>query len=237
MLKQPETPETQLTLGTLSERDCFLFDLDGTLVDSSSSHENAFLKAITQLRPELAENFSYARVKGLKTDEVFRDLGLAHEPELVKLLTETKQKLYRQEIEAGTVQPIDCALELLEYLKSTKRRIFLVTSASRKSVEAILAKLNVRHFFEGVVTGDEVVRAKPDPQCYLQCLATWSIEDKQAIVIEDAIAGVEAAKAANLLVLAVNNADLESFDGYVGTLQMLLVTITALDEFRCESVL
>lgn len=207
-------------LPKLRDKNCFVFDFDGTLVDSSGSHEYAFLEAMKLHAPDLSSDFSYEGFKGFRTDAVFRILGIEDE-QLLSTLVKSKQSIYKNQVESGAVQLIPFALELLQFLKSGGRRIFLVTSASEASLTRALKSTNIGPFFECIVNGNDVVNAKPAPDCYLKCLQMSRISTQESIAIEDAASGIESAKAAGLEVIAVNNDALSGTDEYLGTLEQL----------------
>lgn len=199
---------------------CFLFDLDGTLIDSSPCHERAFVRTLETERPHLVDSFNYEQHKGKSTRETFVDLGIA-DLEVLSKMTERKQSLYRQMVEIGEVIAFPFAKELLTALSRSQYRSWVVTGASRRSADAALTRLGLRDFFEGMVTGDETERSKPAPDLYLKCLEDNAIEPICAIAIEDALPGIQSARAAGLSVMAVNNAELSHLPEYVGTLKDL----------------
>jgi beta-phosphoglucomutase-like phosphatase (HAD superfamily) len=69
-----------------------------------------------------------------------------------------------------------------------------------------------------VITGDDILHSKPAPDSYCECVLRFCVEPQQAIVVEDAVSGIESAKAAGLDVIAVNNPELEQTREYAGTL-------------------
>ena len=204
----------------LNRKTSFLFDFDGTLIDSSAAHERAFLDALKKSKPDLAPTFCYEHWKGYRTESVFRHLGVSDE-ETLKTLTNDKQSLYRSQVELGAVRLIPSAVSLLEYLARKNRRLFIVTSASRSSLDKALDRLHIGHFFEFTISGDDVALAKPAPDSYLKCLSNSGALPADSVVIEDASAGVESAHAAGLDVVVVNNDSLSGIEGYLGSLENL----------------
>jgi HAD superfamily hydrolase (TIGR01509 family) len=199
---------------------CFLFDLDGTLIDSSPCHQRSFVQTLETDQPHLVDSFNYELHKGKSTKETFIDLGI-NDGQILSSMTEKKQSLYRQMVENGEVLAFPFAKELLAALQHRKYRSWVVTGASRRSAEAALSRLQLLDFFEGLITGDESERTKPAPDLYLKCLEDHAIETSSAIAIEDALPGIQSARAAGLSVMAVNNAELSHLPEYVGTLKDL----------------
>jgi HAD superfamily hydrolase (TIGR01509 family) len=205
----------------LQERESFLFDLDGTLVDSNACHERAYLVALRPRRPELAERFNYEPCKGRRTRDCLQDLGIA-DPAEIEELNAAKQQAYRDLVASGAVETIAGARELLVELRDRNRRLFVVTGGSRRSTETVLAGLGIREWFEGVVTADEVAECKPAPDCWLRCAADHSIVPARALVVEDALTGILAARAAGMDAIAVNNPLLSDLPEYAGSMEDLV---------------
>lgn len=205
----------------LAGRTAFLFDLDGTLIDSSPCHERAYLDALRSLRPDLAADFRYERYKGWRTRDAVVDMGV-RDPAMAEALTEAKQASYRGQVEAGDVALMPGARALLEHLRDRGRRVFLVTGGSRRSTESVLDRLGIREVFEGVVTGDDVVNSKPDPEGFLKCVRDGGIRPEEALVVEDALSGIQSARSAGLAAIAVNNEELASLPEWAGTIADVL---------------
>jgi len=198
----------------------FLFDLDGTLIDSSPCHELAFRTALQANLPSLVESFVYEEHKGKSTRKTFADLGVS-DSQLLELLTDKKQILYRQMVEDGALQAFPYAEELLAALLKRGHRAWIVTGASRRSAESALSKLGLIGYFEALVTADEAPETKPAPDLYLKCLKEHGIHANTALALEDAVSGIQSARSAGLNVLAVNNLELSHLPEYVGTIKDL----------------
>jgi HAD superfamily hydrolase (TIGR01509 family) len=175
----------------------FLFDLDGTLVDSAAAHARAFVDALAPGRPALAKSFDYSRFAGRTTREVFLALGLRDEPELGGLIRR-KQEHYRAAVERGEVGVFAGATFLLEQLLQKGARLFLVTGASRVSTERVLERTKLEKFFEGITTAEDVSSGKPSPDAYLYTLANHGLEKEDSLVVEDGESGIAAAHSAGL---------------------------------------
>ena len=187
-----------------------LFDLDGVIVDTAKYH---FL-AWKQLADELGIDFTVENnellkgVSRLRSLEIILELGQ-------KKLTED-QKIYftnkKNEVYLGFINEMDDR-ELLagakEFIKELKEQQILVALGSAsKNARLILQKLKIEKFFDAIIDGNQVSKAKPDPEVFLKGAEALKVNASQCVVFEDAIAGVEAAKNAGMFCVGVGDQDL-----------------------------
>ena len=189
--------------GIFSSKRTLLFDLDGTLVDSSAAHSSAYIQALTPGHADVARDFRYTPFAGQPTRDVFAALGLA-EPEL-KELTVRKQEFYRIALAKGEVKLFPGAYELLARLYDSNRRLFLVTGASRISVELILESTHLGRLFSGVITAEDTIAGKPSPEPYQRALVDFKLVAPDCLAIEDGEPGVTSARAARLEVVLIHD--------------------------------
>lgn len=186
----------------LAAKTHFLFDLDGTLIDSTPLHARAYVGVLARVAPALASSFDYERLAGKTTRLAFAEMGFP-EPELDALVSE-KQRAYLDALDAGELRLLPFAHELLSWLAAQGRAMYLVTSASRRSTTRVLETTGLGEHFADVVTGDDVTRGKPAPEGYLRIITTHALEPRRALVIEDAVAGLLSAAAAGLDAVTVH---------------------------------
>lgn len=191
----------------LASRANILFDLDGTLVESSGAHARAFAEALGVLAPHLAPGFDYEELKGRSTEEAFAHLGV-RDPDLLIALTREKQQRYRRAVADGRVALCEGAAALLEALAMAGKRLFVVSGSSAASVRLILDRAGIRHYFEGVIDAGMVGRSKPAPDPYLLCLARHDLRPESSLAVEDAETGLASAQAAGLDVVVIHNPEL-----------------------------
>lgn len=182
----------------------YLFDLDGTLIDSSPLHDRAYRMALGKYRADLIPTFSYDAVKAKTTIEGLRSLGIMDSQQLAVLVAD-KQRHFRDAVARGQLSALDGAHELLGDLKRIGRRLFVVSSGSRGSVSAALGETGLASYFEHVITADDVALGKPAPDGYLFCVAQFGLSTSETVAIEDALVGIAAARAACLAVIAVHD--------------------------------
>jgi HAD superfamily hydrolase (TIGR01509 family) len=183
--------------GAYSSKRDFLFDLDGTLVDSTAAHTRAFVDALTPSHTALARRFNYAPFAGRPTREVFIALGVSDEAELIDLV-QRKQRNYRAALERGDVVVFPGAMPLLERLREGGARLFLVTGASRVSTERVLELTRLAPLFAGITCAEDVRAGKPSAEPYLHTLSKYGLEKQDCLAMEDGKSGIESAQNAGL---------------------------------------
>ena len=207
----------------------FLFDFDGTLIDSSALHDFAFRRAIETGAPELISRYDYDAIRSQTTREAFLRLGLCEESTLDNLVRE-KQRIYREAVACGQLAVFPGAGRLLATLAAKGCARYLVTSGSRMSVMAGLSASGLAGYFEGLVTGDDVERGKPAADPYLYCLHRFGLPHADCAAVEDSESGVTSARSAGLFVIGVNNPRIESLaDAYFCSLLDLTHRIESTD--------
>jgi beta-phosphoglucomutase len=192
--------------GAFSSKRHFLFDLDGTLVNSVPAHARAFVETLQVRHPDLAKNFDYPVFAGWPTRDVFVALGFQEEGELTELAA-CKQRLYRAAVERGEVEVFPGAKTLLARLREKDRSLFLVTGASRISTQRILEVTGMAVYFQGITTED-AHPGKPSPEPYRYTLAHFKLEPHDCLAIEDAESGLRSARDAGLEAVLIH-ADFE----------------------------
>ena len=186
----------------LADRQLFIFDLDGTLADSSPIHAAAFAAALSPHGLAI----DYALVEGLATTDAMRLVleraNRRADDVTVTALVTAKRAAARDGLAA--VREIKGAGGFVARA-ATSHRLALCTSAVRMTVDATLAALDLVGQFEIIVTADDVPNAKPAPDPYLAVLELAQIAAADALVFEDSEVGLKAAHAAGLETIRIGN--------------------------------
>jgi len=179
-----------------------LWDMDGTLVDTAEPHFNAWVT----LARDLGRTFTradFASTFGRRNPEIIRQVfDPAASDKKVADLGARKEELYKTEARHG-VTLLPGVHALLEGLHAAGFKQAIASSAPRGNLDLILQLTHIEPFLEAVVSMEDTQRGKPDPQVFLIAAAKLGLPPSRCLVFEDAIAGVEAAKAAGMKCVAV----------------------------------
>lgn len=201
-----------------------IFDLDGVLIDTAKYHFLAWKKLADQLGIPFTEEEN-ERLKGvsrIKSLDILLSLGNKSysEDERNKFMEQKNEEYVRCISQMNEREILPGVVELLNQLKDRNLKIAL-GSASKNS-ELILKYTKLQDYFDVIVDGNDVSKAKPDPEVFLLGAKRMGIPASQCIVFEDAYAGIEAAKKAGMLSIGVGNRkNLPHADVLVETLEYL----------------
>jgi beta-phosphoglucomutase len=179
-----------------------IWDMDGTLVDTAELHFRAWEEVCREEgRPFSRADF--AATFGRRNPEIIRALfGDRFDDEQVEELGERKEEKYRAAARRG-VAPLPGVVPLLEGLRRAGFRQAIGSSAPRANLDLILGLMGVASFFDAVVSSEDTQRGKPDPQVFLVAAERLGVPPGRCVVFEDAVAGVQAARAAGMKCVAV----------------------------------
>jgi beta-phosphoglucomutase len=185
-----------------------LFDMDGVLVLSNPAHQAAWATfAQERLGLTITKEMFYQSISGRKNEEALEALfpGRFTTEELARL-GEEKEQYYRDQY-GPTLAPVPGVIELIAQLwqqGNQQVRLAVATSAIIQNVRLVLERFQISYAFPTIVTATEVTKAKPDPTVYLLAAERCGIPPERCVVLEDAVAGVQAAKRAKMRCLAVS---------------------------------
>jgi beta-phosphoglucomutase len=180
-----------------------IWDVDGTLVDTAELHFQAWQKLMDQI----GKTFSRADFNatfGLRNADIFHKLfGTELTDEKVAELSERKESIYRAAAREHGVTLLPGVRALLEGLQAAGFQQAIGSSAPRENIDLILSLTNSDDFFQAIVSVEEIQRGKPDPQIFQIAADKLPVPYAHCLVVEDAVAGVQAAKAAGINCIAV----------------------------------
>lgn len=177
----------------------FLFDLDGTLVDSVYQHVLAWRDALEEAGMPLSVWRIHRRIGmsgGLFVNALAREVGRTLEPDDVRRLQKMHAEAYRQY--AAQVRPLPGAVELMAYLAKAGVPHAIATSGYRQTAEWVVRSLGIDDQIP-LVTRDQVTHAKPDPDLFLAAADRLAIPIEHSVVVGDSIWDLLAARRARAL--------------------------------------
>ncbi len=179
-----------------------LFDLDGLMVDSEP-HSLASWEAVLKERGVTLDQLTIDSILGLRIDATARTLiDRYHLPDTVQELGDAKTEYQITHLH-GKVPPMPGLLELLDEIDRRRLQKAIASSGIRRYVEAVLRVNGLLDRFGVIIAGDQVAHGKPAPDVFLAAASALNVEPRHCLVLEDAPAGVQAAKAAGMLCIAV----------------------------------
>jgi len=178
-----------------------IFDMDGVIVDSHPVHKKTWRKFLESLGKEIDEEHLNFIMEGRKRDEILRYFLGELSDEQVRTLGHQKEQLFREE--SADMKAIDGLREFLWQLSEAKIRLAVASSGSNGRVNYVLDLLDLRHYFQAIVTGDQVKYGKPDPTIFRVACDHLRVRPSETLVFEDSVSGVRAAKAAGMRCVGV----------------------------------
>lgn len=185
----------------------FIFDLDGVIVDTAKYHYLAWRKLANELGFEFTEeqNEQFKGVSRKRCLEILLEIGgvKATQEQFNRWMKEKNEDYlaYIDRMDESEILPN--VPHVLQYLKGKRAPIGL-GSASKNAVP-ILEKVGLSDYFDVVIDGNQVTKAKPDPEVFLMAAEKMGLDAPHCIVFEDALAGIEAANNARMLSIGIGD--------------------------------
>ena len=204
-----------------------IWDMDGVIADTALYHLEAWHEVFQKRGVSFTED-DFRRNFGQRNDTIIRNiLGAGLPPSEIDIIAGEKEEIFRQRVRQK-IKPLPGAIELIELLKEHFFSMALASSAPIENIRLIIRSLDVNNCFHAIVSGREVKEGKPSPQGFLLAAKKLGVAPENCIVVEDAVAGVTAAKRAGMHCLAVTNThprvSLKEADLIVDTLEAVSVS-------------
>lgn len=205
-----------------------IFDLDGVLVHTDKFHYQAWKEMADQEGIYFDEEINH-RLRGVSRLESL-DIILERAPkkytgEEKHQLATFKNNIYVEYL--ATMGPNNISNEVINVLDTLVERGYkLAIGSSSKNAKLILEKTMLNSYFSVVIDGNLINNSKPDPEVFVKAQEQLGLAKQEVIVIEDALAGIEAAHRGNMKAAAIGDAtNYEGADYYLDTLNDLLLLL------------
>ncbi len=195
----------------------FIFDLDGVIVDTAKYHFLAWKRLAKSLGIDFTEeeNEQLKGVSRVKSLEKILSWGnkIISEDQFRELMAKKNEEYLSYIAEMGGDEILPDVPRVLHTLIEKQQPISL--GSASKNARTILERVDLKKYFDAIVDGNDVSKAKPDPEVFLIAAKLLNIRPEDCIVFEDSVAGVEAANVANMISIGIGNKSVLGHANYV----------------------
>ncbi len=178
-----------------------LWDLDGVLVDTGEAHYQSWLAVLPDYGIAY-DRQAFERTFGMNNAGTLRALtGRELPPAMVAEISERKEQWFREAVR-GRAVPLPGVLAWLARLKQGGYRQGIASSAPQANIDVLVGELGIAAYFDAIISGAQMP-PKPDPAVFFAVAARIQVPPERCVVVEDARAGVEAARRARMRCIAV----------------------------------
>jgi len=185
-----------------------IFDLDGVIVSTDGYHYKAW-KLLADREGIYFDKVINNRLRGVSRrnslEIILERSNKSYTEEQIKEMLEYKNNIYKESLNNLTKRDIlDNFNELYTILRTNN--IKMAIGSSSKNTKTILKHIDLLDKFEAIADGNDISKSKPDPEVFLIAAKRLNMKPADCFVVEDAIAGIEAAKAGNMVAIGINDA-------------------------------
>ena len=205
-----------------------IWDLDGVVIDSEEDHRKAWQRLARETGKEFSDE-QFAATFGWRNDAIIPVVWGQVSEEEMQELADRKETYYRDYVRT-TATFLPGAQELMSALHDAGYRQALGSSAPIANIELVKEVLGLGRYVEKFVSGETVPHGKPAPDIFLKAAQQLGIEAAHCLVIEDAVAGVAAARAGGMFSIAV------AYGRELAGLQVATLVVRDLTEVSVERI-
>jgi beta-phosphoglucomutase len=182
-----------------------IFDMDGTLIDNTPYHFKAWQQLFKKRGlPELSHETYLTEISGVPILNTIKNMfGKDLDEEEQQALVKEKQ----QDAYLPYLRPINGLENFLAELHDAGVKIALATSSAMDDVDFIFNTVNIRQYFDAIITGSMVSEPKPSPQIFLKAAERLQILPQKCVVFEDSLSGLKAGRSAGMKVTGITTAN------------------------------
>lgn len=210
-----------------------IFDMDGVIVDSEPELVKVEIEYMADHGVKITKE-DIDEFVGTNSYYMWRILKDRYnlDKSVEDLVQENREKYMEHIQNPDNVKPVPGVIELIKSLHEKGIKMVVASSSPVSWIEKIIDTLELRDYFEFLISGDYVENSKPDPDIFLFALDKLGVDNKEALVIEDSTNGVKAAIAANIKVIGYKGDETSNQD-----LSMADRVIKSFDEIDLEELL
>lgn len=182
-----------------------IFDMDGVLLDSEPMHQQVIYE-VFQLKNIPLDRAYIQTLTGMSAFPMWKKIKHdAQRVETIEELVQFHKDYFFQKLPELHVTPVPHVKDVLAQFKSEGKHLSLASSSGRKLIEIFTDQVGIKHYFEVIMSGDDVKYSKPNPEIFLKVTEWYALPPTQFTVIEDSTNGVKAAKSAGMHCIGFQN--------------------------------
>jgi beta-phosphoglucomutase len=211
-----------------------IFDLDGTLIDNNSYHLQSWIQYLKAMDREISEEEYKANVNGRTNKDVIEYIYQRKmEDAEAMVYAHEKEAIYR-ELFQPHITPVTGLLPFLQKLKGLHLPMAIATSGIQVNIDFMFDNIPMREYFDVIVNSSHISKGKPDPEIYIRTAQLLNVPPENCLVFEDAVVGINSAKAAGMKVIGVltthSPEELAEADALIKDYTELMETDNSFDE-------
>jgi HAD superfamily hydrolase (TIGR01509 family) len=183
-----------------------IFDMDGVILDSEPIHKKILMNLFRKMDLQI-NDCDYEEFLGLGLHKMWNLISLRFDlnQTIEELVIISNREIYDCFLKIRNLEPQTGLTDFIFFCKRKNQKIAVASSTARKTILLILEKLHMLHFFDLIVSGEEVEKGKPAPDVFLETARKLNLPSSACLVIEDSEHGVSAAKAAGMACIGYFN--------------------------------
>ena len=184
-----------------------IFDMDGVVSDTDYLHGEILSLQLKNNNVDITSIALHKRFAGMKTIQVYETLVKEHSLKgNARELLDEKNILFKKRLDKE-LRPITGAIELIQQLNANNIPLALASGSEYKIINWTIDGLDLRKYFQNILSSDDVEHGKPAPDIFLKVATSIGIAPEDCVVIEDGMSGMIAAKAAGMKCVALVKID------------------------------
>lgn len=197
-----------------------IFDMDGLMFDTEVLYYEANRTIAKKI--DLAYTWEFhEKYIGISDEEFHKELYLTFETEAAETLINEGGQALLEHVEVNGLRKKKGLIELLDYLESENIKKIVASSSIKSLVSLFLEKEQLTPYFDAIIGGDEVTRAKPSPEIYEKAWLKAQVPKEHTLVLEDSLNGIRASYDANIPVIMIPDLILPTSEAKEKTLTIL----------------
>jgi beta-phosphoglucomutase len=182
------------------EIELIISDFDGTLVDTQMANFLSYNEILKDYNIQLTEAM-YNNYWGLRLPEFLSNLGL-EDVNIVKQIRESKRIIYPKYFQNIKLNQV--IVDFAKHFKKNGKKVALASTAQRHNIDNVLDYFKISDLFDWIVSGENLTKSKPDPECYNQVMDYFEMTPEQTLIFEDSEVGIQAAKLSKANYILIN---------------------------------